>query len=160
MGIEVIMLFKKKKPTIDVELNELSRMLFLETEDSFPNKEILFSIKNDYSINSLKSIENYLETLRGAKELEENYNRIVLRVGAYVGEVIKINSKKDYHWYDFNTVSILQPSIKQWEEQIETVAALHSIETDETTFPINKVCKFIENGPEDSLFFYAQVMIG
>lgn len=153
------MSFKKKIETIDVALNELSQVLFLDPEGTFPNKEFLNSIDNNYSLASLKFIDNYLDTIRGSKELELNYNRIVLRVGAYVGEVIKKNSKKDYHWYDFKTASILRPSIKDWKEQIETAAVLHSMETGETTFPINKVCKYIDNGSEDSLFFYAQVGI-
>jgi hypothetical protein len=152
------MFFKKKIETIDVALNELSQDLFLNQEGMFPNKEFLHSIDNNYSLESLKFIDNYLDTIRGSKELEQNYIHIVLRVGAYVGEVIKINSKKDYHWYDFKTASRLQPSIKKWKG-FETSAVLHSMETDDTTFPINKVCKYLNNGSEDSLFFYAQVGI-
>lgn len=153
------MFFKKKIKTIDTELNELSQILFLEQEGSLPKQEILISIPNDYSIDSLKLIDHYLEAIREANGLEENYNSLVLRIGAYVGEVIKINSKKDYHWYDFKTAKKLQPSIKDWGEQIGTAAILHSAETGKMTFPINKVCKFIENGFEDSLFSYAKVMI-
>jgi hypothetical protein len=152
------MFFKKKLPTIDGELNELSQLLFLEKELPLPNQEILSSIVNNYSLNSLKNIENYLDSIRYLEYLEQDYNRIVLRVGAYVGEVIKMNSKKEYHWYDFKTAIKLQPTMKDWEEQIEVVAVLHSNRTEEATFPINKVCKYIENGSEDSLYFYAQVI--
>ncbi|MFS0881135.1 hypothetical protein [Metabacillus niabensis] len=153
------MFLKKKIKTIDTELNELSQLLFLDEKGSFPKQEVLLSIPNDYLIDSLKLIDHYLEAIREANELEENYHSLVLRVGAYVGEVIKINSKKEYHWYDFKTAKKLQPSMKDWEEQIGTAAILYSAETDEMTFPINKVCKFIENGSEDSLFSYAKVMI-
>lgn len=152
------MFFKKKIETIDVALNELSQDLLLVPEGMFPNKEFLNSLDINYSLDSLKFIDNYLDTIRGSKELEQNYIHIVLRVGAYVGEVIKINSNKDYHWYDFKTASRLQSSIKKWKG-FETSAILHSMGTDETTFPINKVCKYLNNGSEDSLYFYAQVGI-
>lgn len=153
------MFFKKKIKTIDTELNELSQLLFLDQEGSFPKQKVLISIPNDNSIDSLKLIDDYLESIREENELEEIYNSLVLRLGAYVGEVIKSNSKKDYHWYDFKTAKKLQPSIKDWEEQIGTAAILHSAETGEMTFPINKVCKFIDNGSVDSLYSYAKIMI-
>lgn len=153
------MFFKKKIKTIDTELNELSQLLFLDQEGSFPKQKVLISIPNDNSIDSLKLIDDYLESIREENELEEIYNSLVLRLGAYVGEVIKSNSKKDYHWYDFKTAKKLQPSIKDWEEQIGTAAILHSTETGEMTFSINKVCKFIDNGSVDSLYSYAKIMI-
>jgi len=55
------MFFKKKIKTIDTELNELSQILFLNQEGSFPKQKVLISIPNDYSIDSLKHIDDYLK---------------------------------------------------------------------------------------------------
>jgi hypothetical protein len=153
------MFFRKKLPTVDVELYELSKLLFLDNETPVPNVDFFNSFDADYSLDSLKYIEDYLNSLRDSKELEGNYNLIVLRVGAYLGEVIRNNSNKDYHWYDFETGTKLQPIISDYGKSIATSAVLHSSKSGDTTFPINKVCKYIENGSDDSLVFFAQVTI-
>lgn len=150
-------MFKRSVKTIDVELNELSQILVEDVEDPIFNN--LNRSLLDYSIESLQEIENYLEMIKKSDELENNYNKVVLRVGAYVGEVVKRLAKKEYHWVDYDNAIKLNKEIKKYGKQISLVAVLYSKDNGQFLFPISKVSKFIENGSSDSLLHYTQVFV-
>lgn len=142
---------------IDVELDELSQLLFQNEEDPTLENEFLIKSNLDFSFAILKSIDDYLEKVKNHADFEENYLKIVLRTGAYVGQVIKKNSHKNFHWYDFKNSIKINQEIAQFDQSIATAALLIDRTNNEIIFPLAKVCKFIENGREDSLYFFAQV---
>ena len=152
-------MFKKRIKNVDIEFEELSQMLFLFEEDPTLERDFLLNANLEFSLESLKKIDDYLEKIKSHPEFENNYSKIVLRVGAYVGQVIKLNSKKNFHWYDFENSIKINRELEQFGESIATVALLIDKDNDETLFPLAKVCKFLENGREDSVYFFAQVAI-
>ena len=85
-------LFKKSVPA-DEQCYPISTLLF-KTEDSdsdLPLREHLEEDKLDYSLKSLSVIDKYLDVVHKKKKnlSDDDLSKIILRCGAYVGEVLK-----------------------------------------------------------------------
>lgn len=143
---------------INDTLEDLAYMFNHEKKDPIYKLELLKNKKLDFSYESLKLVDQYLLELRKTNldELSnEQYTRIVLRTGAYVGETIRRNDKsKKWNWVDFESAQKLNP---QFFNDSQDSFAYAAVLTDgsQFTFPLNKVMKFLANGEEDSLYFYA-----
>ncbi|MCQ2032298.1 hypothetical protein, partial [Stutzerimonas zhaodongensis] len=89
-------------------LSELSQ-LFYEDQGTL-GQDTLNQSKLDFSLESLKEVNAYLEKVRSTKEVESSWNRVVLRTGAYVGEVIRKNdAKANWQWLDYESAKALEP---------------------------------------------------
>jgi hypothetical protein len=143
----------------DQALSELSQLFFNYPEKPTFGHEFIDPRKLDFSVDSLKHVDEYLEAVRSAKGIDSNLTVVVLRAGAYVGEVIRRNSpKKKWTWLDFETAESVNPKLfDQLGKTLGTAAVLY--DGTEFLFPLGKVGKRIANGSEDSVFFYAKVVL-
>ncbi|MGV7224185.1 MAG: hypothetical protein ACQ9MH_22020 [Nitrospinales bacterium] len=154
----MISLLKKKPKFIDQEYSELALMLAQDDENPVYMREIIDAGKLDYSINSLKHIDECLEIIRNDPPDGNEFLRLVLRYGAYVGEVIKRNSKKEHHWVEHKEAAKFSKMFKGFEESISTAGILWR-DNEVMCFPLGKICKYIENGREDSVYFFSKVIL-
>jgi hypothetical protein len=140
-------------------LLELSQLFFADSEKPTFGRELLDPSRLDFSIDSLKHVDEYLESIRAAKGIDANWNTVVLRAGAYVGEVIRRNSAHtQWRWLDYDTARSLNPkSFDELGKNIGTAAVLYN--GSGFTFPLGKVAKRLKNGSEDSVFLYAEVIL-
>ena len=150
--------FKKKPKPCNEAFEDLAHMLIHEEENPTYRKELLSSDTLDYSLNSLKQIDAYLEVIRKDEIPEEDLVKVVLRAGAYVGEVMRKESKLDFHWLDFKEASKISSFVKSLGMQLGTASVLWSA-PDNTCFPLAKILKYLENGSEDSTYHFANVLI-
>ncbi len=148
--------FNKKPKLNNYAMEDLSVMLWNKADN--PTHEIDFFDKNklDYSLESLKHLDEYLEAIHQNTPQEDEIIKIALRAGAYVGEVIRKQAKEEYNWLEFNEAVKVNKMIEQFGMQLATASVLWS-EPDNVIFPIAKVLKFIENGSEDSVYFFAEI---
>jgi hypothetical protein len=131
--------------------------LLADGEIVFPtqlNRSVL-----DYSIASLKAVDGYLNILHQHKpaEMGGDWMRAILWGGAYVGESIRRNAPRLYNWVDFDDFIAVYPDtchLLGREKQLGICALLTS-GGGSFTLPINKMIRFICDGPEDSVWFYA-----
>src|SRR5262249_54401325 len=124
-------------------------------------RHLLDPKKLDYSVDSLKHVDAYLETIRKDKNVEKEWNRVVLRAGAYVGEVVRRNDKKTkWQWVDYETAKSINPKFFASFDKLGGVAAILHDGKEGFAFPLAKVEKYLNNGSGDSVFFFAQVVIG
>lgn len=139
-------------------LSELSQ-LFYEDQGTL-GQDTLNQNKLDFSLESLKEVNKYLEQVRSNKEIESSWNRVVLRAGAYVGEVIRKNDvKANWRWLDYESAKALEPEFfESLGMSLSSAAVLYSKEKG-FTFPLAKVEKFLINGSEDDVYFFATVAI-
>jgi len=153
-------LFNSKPKIHDQALSELSQMFSMDlAEDSTPGRELLDASRLDYSVESLGLVDDYLDEMRKRKLEDQDYMKVVLRCGAYVGEVIRRNvPEKEYHWLDYKGAVKVSNMVKDFGESLGTAAVLWDGATG-LTFPLGKIMKFLENGREDSVKFLAQVVI-
>jgi hypothetical protein len=116
----------------------------------------------DYSLNSLLAVDQYLLHLhKNAQRIEaEAYNNTIIRAGAYVGEVIRRNANARWHWIDYNDYMPQHPELQSLlpERNICTCAFLANKEG-AMRMPLNKIARFIDEGPENSVHYFASVDI-
>ena len=157
-------LFSRKPELQDQALSELGQMFAspeLVADDPTPGSELLDASRLDFSVESLGFVDDYLEQMRQRQLVEgdEDYGKLVLRCGAYVGEVILRNANRQtYHWLDYKGALKINKSIADFGESLGSAAVLWDSATG-LTFPLAKVQKFLDTGREDSVQFFAKVMI-
>lgn len=144
----------------DETFHDYSIMLHSDPYNPTFRSELLSPKDFDYSLRSLENLEAYLRKIRKDKNVEADWNRTVLRCGAYVGEVIRLaDPDHDWHWIDFATAQRLNPKNPLFEaKSIGKVAILVNMK-ESYWFPLAKVCKFLENGEADSVNAFASVAI-
>ena len=107
--------FFKKKPKFNNEANQvLSWMLLDNPDDPVKNHEFFDNKPMDFSLDSLKILDEYLESLHSDPPENRELLKVILRAGSYVGEVIRKNSSIQYNWLDFKEAEKLSSQIKDW----------------------------------------------
>ena len=143
---------------INETFNDLAYMFNHEQTDPIYKLDFLKNKELDFSYDSLKIVDQYLLEVRKTeldKLSNEQFTRIVVRAGAYVGETIKRNDKsKQWNWVDFENAQKINSKFFNDSEKSLSYAAVLT-DGQQFTFPLNKVIKFLNNGEEDSLYFYA-----
>ena len=83
----------------------------------------------------------------------------VLWCGAYVGEVIRHAREGEFRWIDYNDYIKDHPDLTSLIPQ-RTVATCGLLLNSRggMSMPLNKVARFIEDGPENSVQFFADVI--
>jgi hypothetical protein len=155
-------LHSRKPKTSDQELAELALMFKspeVVTDIPTPGIELLDTARLDFTVESLELVDDYLEKMRVKTLDDEAAFRLVLRCGAYVGEVILRNATdKTYHWLDYKEALEVTKMLADFGESLGTVAVLWDSNTG-LSFPMGKVVKFLENGREDSVHFFARAKL-
>jgi len=151
--------FFKRTPVFqDKAFEELAEMLWLDDEEPTYKREVLKPSLLDFSVRSLAQIDDYLDVVRADEVEGQVMMRVVLRAGAYVGEVVRRHSKTEYHWVDYEQAARESRMVKDIGVHLGTMGVLRA-GPDAMCFPLGKVCKFLENGREDSVQFFAKVII-
>lgn len=114
----------------------------------------------DGSLESLHVVDDYLGHLyeRAREIAAPDWHRTVLRAGAYVGEVIRHSAPEGaFTWVDYDDYMPQHPELKVLipERTVATCAFLvHS--SGAMSMPLNKIARFIAEGPENSVHFFAK----
>lgn len=119
--------------------------------------EALERAELDFTLGSLNHVDRYLEKLhRLQNRLGGNgIENTILWGGAYVGEIIRRNSKRLFSWVDYDDYAPNHPEIIRIVGE-RTLATCAFLCTDTSmTMPINKVARCIYEGPENNLHYYA-----
>ncbi len=151
--------FRKSPKYSDAEFSDLAAMLGGDLERSMYKHELLDPEKLDFSVDSLRHIDDYLDALHAEPPAsEDDVLRVVLRCGAYVGEVIRRNSQDGLHWVAFKEAAKHSAFAKGLEHSAATAGILWR-NAENMCFPLARICKFIENGREDSVCSFASVIL-
>jgi len=113
----------------------------------------------DGSLASLKVVDAYLEHLHQNRpeRMGQDWSRTVLRAGAYVGEAIRHAAGRQYDWVDYDVFTRVYPDVRRLlGERGLPVASVLSTGDGGFTLPLNKVIRYLANGSEDSVWFYAE----
>jgi hypothetical protein len=131
----------------------------LDGDGEIVHPERLKRDKLDYSLASLKVVDEYLMYLHEHRpeQMGRDGVKAVLWGGAYVGEVIRCNAPREYNWVDFEDFIREYPDTTRLlgDQKELGFCALLTAGGGGFTLPINKMLRFIHDGPEDSVYFYA-----
>ena len=122
-------------------------------------RSVLNSNVLNYSIESLHEVNHYLKLLhKKAKEIANiEYQNTVVWCGAYIGEVIRRNANLAYHWVQYE--EYMKDKDQRFRNLLPYTLGTHALlitaDASYVTLPINKVVRFLEEGEENNIHFYA-----
>lgn len=149
--------FKKIQPTQSPSTTDtviaISNFLIDDTGSDLPTpfKDRLATTKLDYSPESLKVVDDFINSIRNKiKDLSDNeYTKLMVRTGAYAGEVIRRNSEKKFIWATYDEV--VQHKEKMiYPKDPQTFYLLVTPDYKNIYFPMAKAVKFMSDGPADN----------
>jgi hypothetical protein len=141
-------------------LENLSHMFVDYPDDPTPGHEFLEASRFDFTVESLIAMDEHLEVMRTQELSDDDWNILILRAGAYVGEVIRRCTPfpNTWNWLGFAQAASISEYVASYGMSICTAAVLWN-GAGGAIFPLGKVAKYIEHGAGDSVYFYAQVII-
>ena len=154
----ILSLFRRGPSFVDREFEDLSLMLTRDEDNPTPRRSLLDPAKLDFSLESLRHLDSYLEAMHRDPPTGNDFLRVVLRSGAYVGEVMRRSSPGTYHWVSQREAAKYSKLAAGLEQSVAAAGILWK-NSESMAFPLGKVCKFIENGDEDSVYFFAKVLL-
>ncbi|HEU0098057.1 MAG TPA: hypothetical protein VFQ67_04705 [Allosphingosinicella sp.] len=157
-------LAEAQEPSINEQCREIAGFFVAKSSgtESLPFADKLNSSKLDYSVASLDAVDRYLEHVHRnngqLKDLDEEI--VVVWGGCYLGEVIRRNSARGYVWEKYASYAEKHPQVRQVIPEATTgTMILLSDSHGRMTLPLNKVGRFIFEGPSNNLRFYAEAEI-
>ena len=112
----------------------------------------------DYTLESLHALDRYLDHLHHHQQQLSAVaiDKAVLWGGAYLGEVIRRTAPVEYNWIDYNDYMPQHPKLAAFipERMVATCTFLVG-PGEGMTMPLNKIARYIFDGPENNTHFYA-----
>ena len=116
--------------------------------------------KLDYGCDSLRHVDSFLAQVRQSHGMEEAWADVVLRVGAYVGEVIRRNSTHHaWYWIDFDSAKALDPTACADLGGDVGVSAILFSGSREFALPLLQVDRRLRRTCENDLLSFAESMM-
>lgn len=135
-------------------------ILLKEDSENTPMGKYLNPKKLDFSLKSLNYVDDYLEKVRKNKKklTDEEINKVIIRCGTYLGEVIRKEKPKKFNWITYDEAHKLS---KEFMQMIGKNITTHFILYDNHnfSFPLGKAYKFLEYGRSDSLWGFAKLCL-
>ena len=115
----------------------------------------------DYSLESLHLLDRYLEVVRNGRANlpQQTYTNTVLAAGCYLGETIRKNAPRTYTWRKYADYFPSYPKLMELVPEGLGSSAVLVAENGAMTMPLNKIIRFIEEGPENNTHFYASAEV-
>lgn len=146
------------------KLNEkgIAKLLYTDVSVDSWDRANLTKYNLDFSTDSLLYIDEYVKNLQtnSHKELLAKHgSNLSYRIGAYLGEVMKLHIPKDFHWYELKTIEKYSSKLDQYDCDPTTVH-LYSKKTDIVILPSFEASEFLKgNSTYSMLSVYAKEMI-
>jgi len=154
--------FGSRQPrTQDAAFADLAQMFLSDPDDPTPGGESLDVARCDFSVESLRVVDGHLETMRGRRLEGPALMKLVLRCGAYVGEVVRRHAATGtpWHWITYAEAVKLDGRLASLGQGLGTAAVLWDGEGG-FVFPLARVGKYLEHGAEDSVRAFALGILG
>ena len=140
----------------------IAKLLYKDVSADSWDRANLTKYNLDFSTDSLLYIDEYVENLQtdSNKELLAKYaSNLAYRIGAYLGEVMKLHIPKDFHWYELKTIKKYSSKLDKYDWD-KTTVHLYSKKTDTVILPSFEVTVFLTgNSTYPKLSMYVNEMI-
>ena len=112
----------------------------------------------NYTAASLEAVDRYLEEVRENLDQlsERNISDLVLGIGSYLGETMIHEAKGRYRWCRFQVYAQAFPEVRETlgDEPDLNTFALCVKEDGKMCMPLNKISRFLFEGPQHSLEYF------
>jgi len=148
--------FLNKAKLIKDDLKGIAKLMYQDVSNDSWDKENLTKRNLDFTIESVRYIDMYTKRLMntefGTELLNKHFDNLVVRTGAYIGEVIKNNIKQDFFWYESDSVYNYSPKLDGVFNNTKTQSVLYSKKRDIVILPLNVVSQFLKGNSSYSDF--------
>ena len=146
------------------DLKGIAKFMYQDISDDSWDKENLTKRNLDFTIESVRYIDMYTKRLMntdfGSELLNKHFDHLVIRIGAYIGEVIKNNIRQDFYWYESDSVYNYSPNFNGAYSNTKTQSVLYSKKRDIVILPLNVVSQFLKgNSPYSNFLTYVEETI-
>lgn len=145
-------------------LKGFAKLMYQDVSNDYWDKENLTKRNLDFTIESIHYIDIYTKRLMNIELsnelLNKHFDSFVIRIGAYIGEVIKNNIRQDFYWYEFDSVYYYSPNFNGASINTQTKSVLYSKKRDIVILPLNQVSQFLKgNSQYSNLLTYVEETI-
>ncbi|WP_342513847.1 hypothetical protein MKY34_03385 [Sporosarcina sp. FSL K6-1522] len=156
--------FLKRTKLVKDDLKGMAKLMYQDVSEDVWDKENLTKRNLDFSIESTRFIDLYvkrlMDTEEGTELLNKHFDNFVVRIGAYIGEVIKNNIKQDFYWYEFDSVYVYSSVLDEIHRSEKSYSLLYSKKRDIVILPLLETKHFLEGTSRYSNFLaYVEEMI-
>ncbi|MFJ7470242.1 hypothetical protein ACIQWI_17020 [Peribacillus frigoritolerans] len=153
-----------KTKLIKNDLKGIAKLMYQDVSEDTWDQENLTKRNLDFTIESIRYIDAYtkrlITTQMGRELLKNHFENFVIRIGAYIGEVIKTNINQDYKWYEYDSVYHFSSALDEVNRGIKTETVLYSKKKDRVIIPLTMVAQYLEGNPAHTNFLeYAEETI-
>ncbi|MEX6701612.1 hypothetical protein ABS315_18595 [Peribacillus frigoritolerans] len=145
-----------KTKLIKNDLKGIAKLMYQDVSVDTWDQENLTKRNLDFTIESIRYIDAYTKRLSttqmGRKLLKNHFDNFVVRIGAYIGEVIKRNINQDYKWYEYDSVYNFSSALDEVNRGIKTETVLYSKKRDRVIMPLTVVAQHLEGNPAHTDF--------
>lgn len=146
------------------DLKGIAKLMYQDVSEDSWDKENLTKRNLDFTIESVRYMDMYTKRLMntefGSELLNKHFDNFVVRIGAYIGEVIKNNIKPDFYWYEADSVRNYSPHLDEMYSDIQTQSVLYSKKRDIVILPLNMVSQFLKGkSPYSNFLTYVEETI-
>ena len=157
-------MFFIKPKLIENDKKYIAKMLFKDVSSDKWDKANLTKANLDFSIDSVRIVNEYADRLMqtefGQQLLAEYPDNFTMRIGAYLGEVIKNHKVGQYRWFDFNSIQENTVHLNNYVVSVKDEAVLYSKQMDKVLCPIYEVKQYFEgNSNYNNLLTYVEEAI-
>jgi hypothetical protein len=155
--------FNKPKLKKD-DLRGIAKLMYQDVSDDSWDKENLTKRNLDFTFESVRYIDMYTKRLMntefGTELINKHFDNLVVRIGAYIGEVIKNHVKQDFFWYESDSVHNYSHNLDGVFRNTKTQSVLYSKKRDIVIEPLNMVSEFLKgNCPYSNFLTYVEETI-
>ena len=156
--------FLKKTNLQKENLKGTAKLIYQDVSEVAWDKENLTKQNLDFSIESIRFIDQYAKNLmsteRGKELLDQYFDGLADRIGAYIGEVIKNHINQDFHWYEFKTIYLHSSKLDDSDSSMKKQNLLYSIKKDTVILPLFEVAQLLKGKSSyPNLLSYVEEMI-
>lgn len=125
-------------------LKGIARLMYQDVSEDPWDRENLTKNNLNFTMESLSYIDQYANNLMGTELLNKYFDNMVNRIGAYIGEVIKNNIKRDFHWYEFQSIYNFSSKLDHFDGNIKGQSLLYSKKSDTVILPLFEVSQYLQ----------------
>lgn len=157
--------FFTKNKLVKDDLRGIATLMYKDVSSDPWDQENLTGRKLDFTVESVRTIDLYSQRLMttedGLKLMNQYFDNFVVRIGAYLGQVIRYSIyDNDFQWYEFNSVNSYSSKLSENDRRPETDTVLYSKKRDIVLFPIADAELFLEgNSTYPTLLNYVEETI-
>ncbi|MBB4824780.1 hypothetical protein HNO89_002004 [Sporosarcina luteola] len=128
--------FLRKNKLVKDDLKGIAKLMYQDVSEDVWDQENLTKRNLDFSVESIRMIDLYTERLLETDLYHQHFHNFVMRIGAYIGEVIKNHSHLDFQWYEFQSVYNYSSVLHGMDQPIEPYTLLYSKKKDAALLPL------------------------